>query len=94
MERRTEQFCLLSASTRTFDRVEATIGLPVVQPNLHWRRVVRVEQRSGTKGSLKWIRRLVSDHADLLEQPLRSAGVLGGNVSVDWGLSPPIRRLG
>ncbi len=45
---------------------------------------MRVEQGSGAKGSLKWIQRLVSDHASLLVQPLRSAGALGADVTVDW----------
>lgn len=45
---------------------------------------MRVEQGSGTKGSLKWIQRLVSEHAELLEQPLRSAGALHSNVSIEW----------
>jgi hypothetical protein len=48
---------------------------------------VRVEQGSGTKGSLKWIQRLVSEHRDLLEQPLRSAGALDANATVEW-ISP------
>lgn len=45
---------------------------------------MRVEQRSGTKGSLMWIQRLISDHANLLEESLRSVGALGTNVVVDW----------
>jgi hypothetical protein len=82
--RRSEKFCLLSVSTCIFDPDRTTSAVRTTQPNLHWRRVMRVEQSSGTKGSLKWIQRLVSDHADLLEKSLRSVGALGTDAVVDW----------
>jgi len=45
---------------------------------------VRVEQGDGMRGSLKWIQRLVAERSDLLERPLRSAGALGANATVEW----------
>lgn len=48
---------------------------------------MRVIQNAGAKGSLRWIQRLVSSKAPVVEAELRTAGTLADNETVTW-LSP------
>jgi len=48
---------------------------------------MRVEQPEGTRGSLKWIQRLVARGSAPLEEPLRQAGALESSATLKW-LSP------
>lgn len=45
---------------------------------------MRVPQPEGTKGSLKWVQRLVARRPDILEAQLREAGALGAGAAVEW----------
>lgn len=48
---------------------------------------MRAKQKVGTKGSLKWIQRLIEHYPEQLALTLREAGVLGDDTGVTW-LSP------
>ena len=48
---------------------------------------MRVEQREGARGSLKWIQRLVDQHPAALDQKLRKAGALPAGRHLKW-ISP------
>lgn len=50
---------------------------------------MRVPQPEGKRGSLKWIQRLVNEHAEMLNVPLRQAGALLAGSSVEW-VSPRV----
>ena len=41
---------------------------------------MRVTSKEGTRGSLKWIQRLINDHADLLDAVLIAAKILAAHV--------------
>jgi hypothetical protein len=44
----------------------------------------RVEQREGSRGSLKWIQRLVDSNPNALNEDLRSAGALPSENHLKW----------
>jgi hypothetical protein len=48
---------------------------------------VRVKQTQGSRGSLKWIQRLVENHPDILNEKLRRMGALEAGRRLEW-LSP------
>lgn len=45
---------------------------------------MRIEQPAGTRGSLKWIQRLVQHHPDALTEQLTARGALAGGRSLVW----------
>jgi len=45
---------------------------------------MRIEQPAGTRGSLKWIQRLVQGHPSCLDAPLRRLGVLPPTGELVW----------
>ncbi len=45
---------------------------------------MRVAQPIGTRGSLKWMQRLVRDHATLLDDAICATGMLKTNERVEW----------
>lgn len=45
---------------------------------------MRVISKEGTRGSLKWIQRLINNHPELIDAELMSAGALPTGVTVRW----------
>ena len=45
---------------------------------------MRTEQKPGTKGSLRWIQRLVEYDSERFASALRTAGALAADAAVDW----------